>query len=78
MKVWAMTESEASTTSATCTSKMKWGFFRMLTQKRRGRLEEGERGDLGLVASDGYRVGEGGEKEWKKNKININHASLMK
>lgn len=38
MKVWAMTESEASTTSDTWTSKMKWGFLRMFTQNRRGRL----------------------------------------
>lgn len=38
MKVWAITDSEASTTSVTCTSKMKWGFFRMLTQNLRGKL----------------------------------------
>lgn len=40
MKVWAMTDNEASTTSDTWMSKMKLGFFRMFTQKRRGRLEE--------------------------------------
>lgn len=38
MKVWAMTESEASTTSDTWTSNMKCGFLRMFTQKRSGRL----------------------------------------
>lgn len=38
MKVWAMTDNEASTTSDTWMSKMKLGFFRMFTQKRRGRL----------------------------------------
>lgn len=38
MKVWAMTDSEASTTSDTWTSKMKWGFLRMFTQNLKGRL----------------------------------------
>lgn len=40
MKVWAMTDREASTTSVTWTSKMKWGFFKMFTQNRRGRLKK--------------------------------------
>lgn len=39
MKVWAMTEREASTTSDTWTSKVKWGFLRMFTQNLRGRLQ---------------------------------------
>lgn len=39
MKVWAITDSEASTTSDTWMSKIKLGFFRMFTQKRRGRLQ---------------------------------------
>lgn len=44
MNVWAMTESEASTTSDTWTSKVKWGFLRMFTQNRRGRLRGGKKG----------------------------------
>lgn len=38
MKVWAMTESTASTCSDAWTSKMNCGFLMMLIQKRRGRL----------------------------------------
>lgn len=49
MKVWAMTESEASTTSDTWTSKMKWGFLRMFTQNRRGRLHGEKRARKRLV-----------------------------
>lgn len=45
MKVWAMTESEASTTSDTWTSKVKWGFLRMFTQNRKGRLRGGKGGE---------------------------------
>ena len=38
MKVWEMTCSDASTTSVTWTSKMKWGFLRMFTQNLEGKL----------------------------------------
>lgn len=38
MKVWAITERTASTLSVTCTSKTNCGFFKMLTQKRKGKL----------------------------------------
>lgn len=38
MKVCAITERTASTLSVTCTSKTNWGFFKMLTQKRKGKL----------------------------------------
>lgn len=43
MKVCAMTDKEASTTSWTWTSKMKWGFFSMFTQNLRGRLQSKEK-----------------------------------
>lgn len=43
MNVWAMTESTASTWSDACTSKINWGFFTMLIQKRSGRLETQKR-----------------------------------
>lgn len=53
MKVWAMTDNEASTTSDTWMSKMKLGFFRMFTQKRRGRLpRKGTRSNCNIPASD--------------------------
>lgn len=45
MKVCAMTDSEASTTSWTCTSKMKWGFLRMFTQNRSGKLRQRDSGE---------------------------------
>lgn len=38
MKVCAITDKEASTTSWTWTSKMKWGFFKMFTQNLSGKL----------------------------------------
>lgn len=44
MKVCAMTDKEASTTSWTWTSKMKWGFFSMFTQNLRGKLWRKEKG----------------------------------
>lgn len=37
-----MTDRTASMLSVTCTSNTNWGFFRMFTQKRRGKLEVGE------------------------------------
>lgn len=43
MKVWAMTDSTASTWSEFCTSKMNCGFLRMLIQKRSGKLVEKEK-----------------------------------
>lgn len=39
IKVWAMTDRTASTLSVTCTSNTNWGFFRMFTQNRRGKLK---------------------------------------
>lgn len=49
MKACAMTERQASMWSVFSMSKTNWGFFRMFTQKRRGRLWD--RGDKGCVSS---------------------------
>lgn len=38
IKVWAMTDSTASTWSEFCTSKMNCGFLRILIQNRSGKL----------------------------------------
>lgn len=39
MKAWAITERQASMWSVLSMSKTNWGFFRMLTQNLRGRLQ---------------------------------------
>lgn len=39
MKAWAMTERQASMWSVLSMSNTNWGFFRMFTQNRRGKLE---------------------------------------
>lgn len=39
IKVWAMTDSTASTWSEVCTSKMSCGFLRILIQNRSGKLK---------------------------------------
>lgn len=38
MKAWAMTDRHASMWSVLSMSNTNWGFFRMFTQKRRGKL----------------------------------------
>lgn len=49
MKACAMTERQASMWSVLSMSKTNWGFFRMFTQNRRGRLwDGGSRGGVSL------------------------------
>lgn len=40
MKAWAITDRQASIWSVFSMSNTNWGFFRIFTQKRRGKLEE--------------------------------------
>lgn len=42
MKAWAMTDRQASMWSVLSMSNTNWGFFRMFTQKRRGKLHQQE------------------------------------